>query len=157
MSAGPVVPVLIVDDNEAKRLALKAILEPLDYSIVEAESGREALRRVMAQDFAVILMDVVMPGMDGFESAASIRQRRQSETTPIIFITGHSRDELTQPDLYAEGAVDFIFAPVPPAELRAKVSVFAKLFIQAETLATRARASALSSYVSPELAMALAG
>jgi PAS domain S-box-containing protein len=132
-------PILMVDDNPAKRLALKAVLLPLGYSIVEADSGLAALRCVMAQDFAVILLDVLMPIMDGFETAALIRQRRQSEATPIIFITAHGRDEIANPDLYAEGAVDFIFAPVPPHELRAKVKAFAHLFIKAEELATQAR------------------
>ena len=77
--------------------------------------------------------------MDGFETAALIRQRQQSEMTPIIFITAYGSDEIADTDLYAEGAVDFIFAPVPPNELRAKVSVFANLFIKAEDLAARAR------------------
>jgi PAS domain S-box-containing protein len=139
MTGGPIVPILIVDDDPSKRQALKSILSPLGYSIVEAESGREGLRAVMAQDFAVILMDIVMPSMDGFETAAAVRQRRQSAMTPIIFITAHGKDEILNADLYAEGAVDFIFAPVPPNELRAKVSVFANLFIQAEELAARAR------------------
>ena len=133
------VPILVVDDNAGKRLALKAVLAPLGYSIVEADSGLAALRCVMAQDFAVILLDVRMPIMDGFETAALIRQRGRSEMTPIIFITTYGRDEIVNIDLWAEGAVDFIFAPVPPAELRAKVSVFANLFIKAEELATRAR------------------
>ena len=132
------VPILVVDDNAGKRLALKAVLSPLGYSIVEADSGTAALRCVMAQDFAVILLDVRMPIMDGFETAAHIRQRRQSEMTPIIFITAHGSDEIDT-DLYAEGAVDFIFAPVPPHELRAKVSVFANLFSKALELAARAR------------------
>jgi PAS domain S-box-containing protein len=129
---------LVVDDNAAKRLALRAVLSPLGYSIVEADSGDAALRCVMAQNFAVILLDVCMPGMDGFETAALIRQRLQSEMTPIIFITAYSIDEIDNADRYAEGAVDFIFAPVPPNELRAKASVFANLFIKAEELATQA-------------------
>jgi response regulator RpfG family c-di-GMP phosphodiesterase len=80
-----------------------------------------------------------MPHMDGFETAALIRQRRQSEMTPIIFITAYGRDETVNSDRYAAGAVDFMFAPVSPHELRAKVSVFANLFLKAEILATRAR------------------
>ena len=88
------------------------MLAPLGYSIVEADSGLAALRCVMAQDFAVILLDVRMPIMDGFETAALIRLRRQSEMTPIIFITAHETDEIVGTDRYAEGAVDFIFAPV---------------------------------------------
>ena len=130
--------ILVVDDNPAKRLSLKAILFPLGYSIIEADSGIAALRCLMAQDFAVILLDVRMPGMDGFETAALIRQRTQSEMTPIIFITAFGRDEIVEIDRYAQGAVDFIFAPVAPEELRAKVSVFANLFIKAQLLAAQA-------------------
>ncbi len=99
--------------------------------IVEADSGVAALRCVTAQDFAVILLDVRMPIMDGIETAALIRRRRQSEMTPIIFITAHAGDEAMDIDRYAAGAVDFIFAPVVPEELRAKVSVFANLFSKA--------------------------
>ena len=139
LTARSPVPVLIVDDSASKRLALRSVLSPLGYLIVEADSGTTALRCVMARDFAVILLDVCMPDMDGFETAALIRQRRQSEMTPIIFITAFSSDDIMSTDLYAEGAVDFIFAPVPPAELRAKVSVFANLFLRAEELAARAR------------------
>ena len=133
------VPVLIVDDNAAKRLAMKSVLSPLGYTVVEADSGVAALRCVMAQDFAVILLDVCMPITDGFQTAALIRRRRESEWTPIIFITGYANDELTTTDHYAEGAVDFIFAPVPADELRSKVGVFAKLFLRARQLAARAR------------------
>jgi two-component system, sensor histidine kinase and response regulator len=133
------VPILIVDDDAAKRVALKSVLVPLGYLIVEADSGLAALRCLMARDFAVILLDVRMPHMDGFETAALIRQRRQSEMTPIIFITAYGRDEIVNSDRYVEGAVDFMFAPVSPHELRAKVSVFANLFLKAEVLATRAR------------------
>jgi two-component system, sensor histidine kinase and response regulator len=132
------VPILVIDDNAAKRMALRAVLLPLGYSIVEASSGLAALRCVMDQDFAVILLDVRMPTMGGFETAALIRQRRQSEMTPIIFITAHGSDEIVT-DRYVEGAVDFLFAPVQPDELRAKVSFFANLFVKAEALAARAR------------------
>ncbi|HSO98107.1 MAG TPA: response regulator [Solirubrobacteraceae bacterium] len=132
------VPVLLVDDNANKRLALKSILRQLDFDIVEADSGRAALRHVMVQDFAVILLDVRMPLMDGFETAALIRQRRQCEMTPIIFITAYATDEIENADRYAEGAVDFISAPVVPDELRAKVSVFANIFRNAKALAARA-------------------
>jgi two-component system sensor histidine kinase/response regulator len=139
LRADPTVRVLVVDDNPSKRAALAAVLLPLGYSIVEADSGLAALRCIMGQDFAVILLDVRMPIMDGIETASLIRKRRQSEMTPIIFITAHVNDEIGEADRYAQGAVDFIFAPVAPDELRAKVSVFANLFIKAEGLATRAR------------------
>ena len=134
-----VASVLIVDDNATKRMALRAVLLPLGYPIVEADSGVAALRCLMAQDFAVILLDVCMPIMDGFQTAALMRQRLRSEMTPIIFITAFASDEILRADHYAEGAADFMFAPVPPDELRAKVSVFANLFTRAEGLAARAR------------------
>jgi diguanylate cyclase (GGDEF)-like protein len=133
------VPVLIVDDNAAKRVALKAVLHPLGHSIVEADSGLAALRCVMAQNFAVILLDVRMPIMDGFETAALIRKRQQSELTPIIFITAYGSGEIVTTNLYAQGAIDFIFAPVAPDQLRAKVSAFASLYRKAEALAVQAR------------------
>ena len=138
-AAGSNVSILVVDDNAAKRLGLRAVLAPLGHTIVEADSGAAALRCLMAQDFAVILLDVRMPIMDGYETAALIRQRRQSEMMPIIFITAHAKADIKHPHLYAEGAVDFMVAPVASDELRAKVSVFANLFARAESLAARAR------------------
>ncbi len=138
--AGWAPPILMIDDNPTKRFALRAILEPLGLPIVEADSGLDGLRCLVTQDFAVILLDVRMPVMDGFETAALIRQRKQSELTPIIFITAHNKDEFEQADHYAEGAVDFMMAPIAPDELRAKVKVFAQLFAQAADLAAQARA-----------------
>ena len=132
-------PVLIVDDTPSKLFAMRAALAPLGHRIVEAGSGIAALRRVMEEDFAVILLDVRMPEMDGFETARLIRERWQSEMTPIIFVTAFSSDEIGQTDHYAGGAVDFLFAPVPPSELRAKVSFFAHVFLNAENLAARSR------------------
>jgi PAS domain S-box-containing protein len=135
------VAVLIVDDSFSKRLALTSALIPLGHLIVEADSGVAALRCVMAQDFAVILLDVCMPGTNGYETAALIRGRDKSAMTPIIFITASASDEIASGGLYAEGAVDVIFAPVSPVELRAKVSVFVNLFIKAQALAADARHS----------------
>ena len=132
------VPILVIDDTAAKRTAMKALLAPLGYRVVEADSGAAGLRCVMAENFAVILLDVRMPIMDGFETAAMIRLRRESEMTPIIFVTANDASEIGV-DRYAEGAVDFITAPVRPHELRAKVSVFAHLFEQAEAIAVQAR------------------
>ena len=126
-------------------MALRAVLSPLGYAVVEADSGLAALRCVMRQEFAVILLDVRMPIMDGFETARRIRQRAQSEMTPIIFITAFASDEMPHADRFAEGAVDFIFAPVAPEELRAKVSVFANLFVKANTLAVQAREAQASA------------
>lgn len=133
------VPILLVDDNAGKRLSLKAILSPLGYRVVEAESGADALRALIHQDFAVILMDVRMPVMDGFETAGYIRQRVQSELTPIIFITAQDKAEATNLKAYDLGAADFITSPINPAELRAKVSVFANLYLRAEQLSQRGR------------------
>jgi PAS domain S-box-containing protein len=130
--------ILVVDDNAGKRLALRAVLSPLGYSIVEADSGLAALRSILEQNFAVILLDVCMPDMDGIETAALIRERWQSEMTPIIFITAFAADEIENIDRYSAGAVDFMCAPIPPEVLRAKVSVFANLFAKAEVLAARA-------------------
>lgn len=130
--------VLVVDDDATKRLALEAALAPLGLPIVQVDSGLEALRCVMEQDFAVILLDVRMPEMDGFETAALIRRRKESEMTPIIFITAFAGDELGPKSKYVSGAVDFMFAPIPPDELRAKVSVFVNLYLQAAAFAARA-------------------
>jgi CheY-like chemotaxis protein len=132
------VSILVVDDNVGKRAAISAMLSPLGHTVVEADSGLAALRCVLAQDFAVILLDVQMPIMDGFETAALIRLRKQSEMTPIIFITAFGADEVRATDRYSEGAVDFMFAPVQPDELRAKISVFANLYLRAEALAAQA-------------------
>jgi len=129
--------VLIVDDNADNRFAIVAALKPLALPIVEADSGFAALRCLMEQDFAVILLDVRMTTMDGFETAALIHQRQQSETTPIIFLTAFDSD-LKSSDQYADGVVDFIVAPFDPTVLRAKVSVFANLFARGPTHAASA-------------------
>jgi diguanylate cyclase (GGDEF)-like protein/PAS domain S-box-containing protein len=126
--------VLVVDDNPAERLALRAMLAPLGHVVVEAESGRGALRAVLRQNFAVILMDVRMPTLDGYETATLIRQRSQSSLTPIIFLTAYGRDETETATAYASGAVDFIFAPLRADVLRSKVSTFVDLFVQAQEL-----------------------
>jgi diguanylate cyclase (GGDEF)-like protein/PAS domain S-box-containing protein len=131
-TARPPPAILLVDDDDGKRLALRAMLEPLDLIVVEAGSGRAALRAVMSQNFALILMDVRMPTMGGYETAKLIRQRRASAQTPIIFVTSFGLDETETASAYASGAVDFVFAPVLPDVLRAKVSVFVDLFVAAE-------------------------
>jgi diguanylate cyclase (GGDEF)-like protein/PAS domain S-box-containing protein len=130
----PAAAVLVVDDNPAERLAVRAMLAPLGYVVVEADSGRAALRAVLRQSFAVILMDVRMPTLDGYETAALIRQRNESALTPIIFLTAFGRDETETASAYASGAVDFVFAPILAEVLRAKVSAFINLFLQAEEL-----------------------
>jgi signal transduction histidine kinase len=122
------VSVLLVDDDSTKRFALKTILAPLGENIVEAASGADALRQLLRQEFAVVLLDVRMPVMDGFETAQLIRQRPRSELTPIIFVTALGQAETDMGRGYDLGAVDFVFAPVVPAILRAKVAVFVELY-----------------------------
>ncbi|OGT11782.1 MAG: hypothetical protein A3F73_12680 [Gallionellales bacterium RIFCSPLOWO2_12_FULL_59_22] len=121
------VSVLIVDDNPAKLTALAAALAGMDLEITTAASGMEALRQLLAQDFAVVLLDVNMPIMDGFETAKTIRHRKKSEHLPIIFITAERFADDALLEGYGLGAVDYIFSPVLPQILRAKVAVFADL------------------------------
>jgi putative two-component system response regulator len=120
-----------VDDDGSKRLAIRAALARLGYPVVEVDSGREALRAVATQAFAVILMDVQMPTMSGYETAKLIRARSGSTVTPIIFMTAFGRDEVETATAYASGAVDFLFAPIAADALRAKVTAFVDLFARA--------------------------
>lgn len=119
--------ILIVDDMPDKLLVYQSVLEELDEQIITVHSGAEALKEVLRQDFAVILLDVNMPGMDGFETAQLIRQRRRSAHIPIIYLTAFT-DELRTSQGYAAGAVDYISTPVVPEILRAKVRVFTDLY-----------------------------
>jgi signal transduction histidine kinase/DNA-binding NarL/FixJ family response regulator len=125
--------ILIVDDKPEKVLALEAVLEELEQNVVKAYSGKEALRHLLQQEFAVILLDVNMPEMDGFETAALLRRRKSSQCTPIIFITAFG-DENHISRGYSLGAVDYILAPVIPEVLRTKVSVFVELFRKTDEL-----------------------
>jgi hypothetical protein len=120
--------ILIVDDDGNKLVALRSVLDPLGENIVEARSGTDALRCLLREDFAVILLDVRMPIMDGFEVAEMIRQRPASELTPIIFVTALDQVETDMGRGYELGAVDFVFAPIVPLILRAKVQVFVDLY-----------------------------
>ncbi|HEX5901330.1 MAG TPA: HD domain-containing phosphohydrolase, partial [Solirubrobacteraceae bacterium] len=126
--------VLVVDDNAGKRLAVRQMLAPLGHAVVEADSGRAAVLAVTQQSFAVILMDVSMPILDGYQTAKLIRERSESASTPIIFLTAYGRDETETASAYASGAVDFIFTPVLAAVLRAKVAAFIHLFVQSREL-----------------------
>ncbi len=121
------VKILVVDDQPENLLAAEAVLESLGQDVVRAQSGREALRHLLSDDFAVILLDVMMPDMDGFETAALIRQRERSRTTPIIFITALGRSEEHVFRGYDVGAVDYLTKPVVPEILRSKVAVFVEL------------------------------
>lgn len=121
------VEILLVDDAPDKLLALEAALSDLGQSVVKAQTGSEALRLVLKREFAVILLDINMPGMDGFETAALIRQRKSSAHTPIIFITSFSTADVEVYRGYSLGAVDYLFTPVTPEVLRSKVTVFVEL------------------------------
>ena len=127
MPGGLKADILVVDDTASKLVALEAILAPLGQRVVKAGSGREALRLLLREDFALILLDVRMAEMDGFETAALIRQRQASEHTPIIFFTAFAEAELDMARGYSLGAVDFIFSPIVPEVLRAKATVFVEL------------------------------
>jgi PAS domain S-box-containing protein len=132
------VNILVVDDREDKRLAIESILTPLGQNLVFAHSGKEALRRLLHQQFAVVLMDVAMPGMDGFETASLIRRRPRSEYTPIIFVTSLYQTRKDIHHGYSLGAVDYMLSPLVPEVLRAKVSVFVDLALKTEQIREQA-------------------
>jgi PAS domain S-box-containing protein len=134
----PVAKILIVDDRAENLIALEAILEPLGHELVRAGSGQEALRQVLRHDFAAILLDVQMPGMNGFETAETIKSRECSRTTPIIFLTAISKDEEYVFQGYSTGAVDYMFKPFNPDILRSKVAVFVDLHLKTVELAHQA-------------------
>ncbi|HKP65480.1 MAG TPA: response regulator, partial [Casimicrobiaceae bacterium] len=131
--------ILIVDDRTDKLLVYQTLLEELDQNLYTASSGDEALRQVLERDFALILLDVNMPGLDGLETASLIRSRKKSAHTPIILVTADYGDELRMTQAYSLGAVDYIASPVVPEILRAKVRVFVDLFLLAEQAKRQAR------------------
>jgi CheY-like chemotaxis protein len=122
--------ILLVDDRPENLLALEAILSALDQTLVRAASGEEALKALLTDDFAVILLDVQMPGMDGFEAAAHIKRRERTRDIPIIFLTAINHGPHHTFRGYAAGAVDYISKPFDPWVLRAKVSVFVDLYMK---------------------------
>ena len=119
-------------------MAVEAVLSDPGYRLVRARSGREALKEVLDQDFALILLDVVMPGVDGYETATLIRERPRSRQTPIIFLTANDWGAQHVFRGYTVGAVDYLVKPVPADVLRSKVAVFVELFNRQEALAHRA-------------------
>jgi len=121
MQPEPKVNILLVDDKVENLLALEAILERLGANLVRATSGEEALRCLLHQDFAVILLDVQMPGMDGFETATLIRNRGRSRQTPIIFLTAFSTSDQMLFKGYALGAVDYLLKPIDANILTSKL------------------------------------
>lgn len=126
--------ILLVDDRSENLLALEGILSSLDQELVFVRSGEAAVDAVLAEEFAVILLDVVMPGMDGFETAARIKQRGRTPNVPIIFLTAAGADPELAFRGYAAGGVDYISKPFDPWVLRAKVSVFVDLYLMERQL-----------------------
>jgi PAS domain S-box-containing protein len=126
--------ILIVDDDERNAFAAVQALEELGHDLVVARSGEEALRRLLTEQFALILLDLHMPGMDGYETAALIRSRKRTASTPIVFLTAIFRDEAHVFQAYASGAVDVVFKPVDPFILKSKVTVLVDLYLKTEAL-----------------------
>ncbi|HEY9473982.1 MAG TPA: response regulator [Mycobacteriales bacterium] len=133
------VNILIVDDRTENLVALEAILGSLDHNLVRARSGEDALRALLTHQFALILLDVSMPGMDGFETAARIKRREKTRDIPIIFLTGMSNEPNHAFRGYAVGAVDYLAKPFDPWVLRTKVSVFVDLHLKNRQIQEQAR------------------
>ncbi len=130
--------ILLVDDRPENLVALEAILGTMDYVLVRARSGDEALKALLTDEFAVILLDVSMPGMDGFETAAHIKRREKTRDIPIIFLTAVNNEPHQAFRGYAAGAVDYIAKPFDPWVLRAKVAVFVDLYLKNRQLREQA-------------------
>src|SRR5215470_13146296 len=129
--------VLLVDDRPENLLALEGVLKPLGARLVKARSGEDALLHLLRETFAVILLDVQMPRLDGLQTAELIKQREQTRHIPIIFITALSRETAYIFKGYEQGAVDYLLKPVDPDILRAKVRVFCDLFVRGEQIRKR--------------------
>ncbi len=134
----PTFDILVIDDNTANLLAIEAALAGLGLNLVTAQSGADGLRQLLERDFALILLDIEMPGMNGFETARLIRGRLRTRHVPIIFVTAFSRDDREILEGYALGAVDFLFKPIVPEVLRAKASVFVELRRRTDEVARQA-------------------
>ena len=128
---------LLVDDRRENLLALEAILQGLPVEPVAVESGEAALKQLLVEDFAVILLDAQMPNMDGFETAGHIKRRERTRHVPIIFLTAADRDAQLALRGYAVGAVDYLTKPFDPWVLRAKVAVFVDLWTKNQQLMTQ--------------------
>jgi CheY-like chemotaxis protein len=129
--------VLLVDDRADNLLALEAILQGLPVEPVAVNSGTAALKQLLIDDFAVILLDAQMPQMDGFETASRIKERERTRNVPIVFLTAADRDAQLALRGYAAGAVDYLTKPIDPWVLRAKVSVFADLWVKNRQIAAQ--------------------
>ena len=138
-SEGRAAKILMVDDRPENLLALEAILHGLGHELVKAGSGEEALKHLLTEDFALILLDVQMPGMDGFETATHIKQRERTRDIPILFLTAIDGEAHQAFRGYAAGAVDYLSKPFDPWVLRAKVAVFIELHERRRDLAAQAQ------------------
>jgi len=138
ISSSPAVSILLVDDQPANLLALEALLDDLGHNLVRASSGEEALRLSGDADFAVVLLDVQMIGLDGFETARRIRSREATHHTPIIFLTAYETEQAQLRQAYELGAVDYLVKPLVPVILRAKVAGFVELFQKSEQIKRQA-------------------
>jgi len=137
MTPQPAKPrVLVVDDHSANRMAFQSILED-DYTVYLAESGAEALKLVLLEEFAVILLDVRMPEMDGFETAKLLRQREKTRHTPIIFMSAHEKNLMAVNRGFISGATDYVFSPVDPDFLKFKVRAYVAFITRSESLKTQ--------------------
>jgi two-component system sensor histidine kinase/response regulator len=146
------VNILLVDDQPANLVALEAMLEELGQNLIRAGSGREALKSMLTHEFAVVLLDVKMPEMDGFETATLIRQRDKTRHTPIIFLTAADRSQTQAVRGYAVGAVDYLAKPIVPEFVRSKVAVFVELAKKTELLRRQADLLRASEQEARELA-----
>jgi signal transduction histidine kinase len=150
------VNILMVDDQPANLVALEAMLQGLGQNLIKAESGREALKWLLTHDFAVILLDVKMPDMDGFETATLIRERDKSRHTPILFLTAADKSQNHAVRGYAVGAVDYLVKPVVPEFVRSKVAVFVELAKKSELLRRQTQLLVESEQAALDLAEARA-
>src|SRR5919205_929032 len=138
---GAVAKALLVDDRRDNLMALEAILQGLPVQPVAVESGEAALKQLLVDDFAVILLDAQMPNMDGFETASHIKRRERTRHVPILFLTAADRDAQLALRGYAVGAVDYLTKPFDPWVLRAKVSIFVELWTKSQQLKAQAEAT----------------
>ena len=134
VDASPRANILLVDDSPANLLALAEVLRPLGQNLIEARSGEEALRQLLREDFAVVLLDIALPDLDGYEVARLLRGRERLRQTPIIFVTAYQVPPDGPAAPYSLGAVDFLVKPLSPVVVRSKVAVFVELFLKTEQL-----------------------
>jgi CheY-like chemotaxis protein len=130
--------ILLVDDRNDNLVALQAILQGMPVETVAVTSGEAALKQLLVEEFALILLDATMPGMDGFETATHVKSRERTRNVPIIFLTAADRDARLALRGYAAGAVDYLTKPFDPWILRAKVTVFVDMYVQARQMAKQA-------------------